>query len=60
MLLSEASATYLRARRAEGYSPATLRQYAYQLQRFAVGPVLVLLKRSASVTSETSLQIRTT
>lgn len=36
MLVSEASSTYIRARRAEGYSPATLRQYNYQLHRFAI------------------------
>jgi integrase/recombinase XerD len=35
MLVTQAVSTYLRARRAEGYSPATLRQYAYQLRRFA-------------------------
>lgn len=36
MLVTEATASYLRARRAEGYSPATLRQYSYQLHRFAL------------------------
>jgi len=33
--IKDAVAAYLRARRAEGYSPATLRQYAYQLGRYS-------------------------
>lgn len=35
MLVSEVSSMYLRVRRSEGYSPATIRQYEYQLNRFS-------------------------
>lgn len=35
MLVTEALSAYLKTKRAEGYSPSTLRQYAYQLRRFA-------------------------
>lgn len=32
--MTEAISLYVRTRRSEGYSPATLRQFAYQLNRF--------------------------
>jgi len=36
LLITEAISVYVRTRRSEGYSPATLRQFSYQLNRFAL------------------------
>lgn len=35
MLVCEALSRYLRTRKSEGYSPTTLKQFSYQLGRFA-------------------------